>query len=793
MFLFFLGIIVGLFLKLVCYFVLTKLLFPKTTFVRRKLRPMVRRISDPQKIFFTEALKFTKDVAWCNLIIQRWFEIAKDNFYFLEKMKTLIIKKFSFAIKKRLIKKIKINKLIFRECPYIKEIKCLTKNEFDQILNRMGMKEESSEEENAEEEGCNDFNHLLILAKTEFSGSVIVNITATFPGDLLYEMEITLASFQGDVVARIPSKNHLTRFDTCFVSNPNFEIYFKDEDKNIKIRTIKKIFMYALNKNVIYPTWNSFYMPMVVPTLKDITHPVYKIDFKNFSEISDEIELTIKTYSCMDYKIIKKYENYTKRRGQYYINGKNRIIRYDLPVKNDFSMTHFFDFTFFNDLFSTFVALKKVKKLDEKSSLVIIYFTDASYQFIRIKTENGVIFQGLNFSDFLYFEIKGKVLIILQFSTNKNLEFTEKRIERIVRKMLDKQSKTLGSSKLHSLISFSKEKANVFFKKQLIYPEKCNISIQQFNLKSSFDKFREIERNDYFINELTIQTPKILLDSYIRLQLFDGKFVAQTDKEENIYSTILETKNKDFIVNSLEEKNLIIDFDTEEKNVFIFEIEESKLKLYSKEIIKPLNFYNFSTLVKFYNKYYSLESEEKFDEFSWANELEIPFDGKKGSISLEYYNKAETQIQLSIYNVETNDFLLKKMIIPNSSNFKFIFPSIDQKYSFSFKTTAKYNQWSRIRIRQLNETVYFLNCNLFLAPKKEIKIPVLPSKDDILHWKIPANLQISTSLKKDVEFVNLSTNGLFSADNKEYVFCYKNTSTDNAIFNIWLGYTKIDN
>ncbi|KCZ76064.1 hypothetical protein H311_02946, partial [Anncaliia algerae PRA109] len=683
-------------LKILLWNIVTRLLFPRTSFVKKKLQLSHQSMSERQKIFFAESIKPTKELAWVNLIIQRWFEIAKDNFYFLEKMKYLILKKFSFALKQKLIKSIKINKLSFKDCPYVKESKCLGKDDYDEIIFGLGMKEESSDEEDEYE-----FNHVLLLSKIVFNGKVTVNMTVTLPGNLIYDLEISLIAFEGDVIFRIPSKNHLTRFDATFVSNPNFEVYFKGEEDHLKIKTLKKIFMYTLNKNVIYPCWNSFYLPMLVPSLKNIAHPEYKIDFANYKSIAEEIELNIRTYSCLDYKIMKKYESYTKRRGQYFINETHRIIRYDLNLEKEFPFDSFYDFSFFKDLFSTFVGLKQIKKLDEFVSIVIIYFTDASYQFYRIKSENGIIFQGITTNEFIYFEIKNKFLLILQFVLSKNLEFTEQRVERISRKFLDKKSKTLGSVKLHSILSFSREKANVYFKKELIYPENCNLSIKQPEMEKLFEKIKNMNKDDWFVKELQLKNKKILFDSFIRLHLFGGVILAQTEKENGVYTTIILDKDKDFLVNSLEEENIIIDSHSENKNIILYEIDEENLKITSREKIISHDVLYFATLLKFYTKFTSLENNDKFDEFSWAESLEIPYSAKTGSVYLEFFNKAETQIQLSIYEENTDKFVLRKILIPNSANFLFVFPSYEGKYILKFKAFVKYNQWSKIKMKQL--------------------------------------------------------------------------------------------
>ncbi|KCZ73722.1 hypothetical protein H311_05320, partial [Anncaliia algerae PRA109] len=70
-------------LKIFLWNIVTRLLFPRTSFVKKKLQLSHQSMSERQKIFFAESIKPTKELAWVNLIIQRWFEIAKDNFYFL--------------------------------------------------------------------------------------------------------------------------------------------------------------------------------------------------------------------------------------------------------------------------------------------------------------------------------------------------------------------------------------------------------------------------------------------------------------------------------------------------------------------------------------------------------------------------------------------------------------------------------------------------------------------------------------------------------------------------------------
>ena len=115
--------------------------------------------------------------------------------------------------------------------------------------------------------------------------------------------------------------------------------------------------------------------------------------------------------------------------------------------------------------------------LDKNNSLVIIYFTYASYQFLRIKTENGIMFQRITKNELIFYELKAKVLLIFQFVISKNLEFTEQRIARMIGKFMDKQSKTLNWFSKITLSSVSEQRES----KYLLYAE-----IRRFNKNYTF-------------------------------------------------------------------------------------------------------------------------------------------------------------------------------------------------------------------------------------------------------------------------------------------------------------------
>lgn len=242
----------------------------------------------------------------------------------------------------------------------------------------------------------------------------------------------------------------------------------------------------------------------------------------------------------------------------------------------------------------------------------------------------------------------------------------------------------------------------------------------------------------------------------------------------------------------MEEENIIIDSHSENKNIILYEIDEENLKITSREKIISHDVLYFATLLKFYTKFTSLENNDKFDEFSWAESLEIPYSAKTGSVYLEFFNKAETQIQLSIYEENTDKFVLRKILIPNSANFLFVFPSYEGKYILKFKAFVKYNQWSKIKMKQLTDKCFFLVGNLFLPSKKELTVTIFPEKDDLLHWKIPSNLQIHSKLQKDNDSVDLINSGMIYTEHKEYTFCFKNNAAGNASFNVWFGFTKLD-
>eukprot|EP00866_Antonospora_locustae_P000455 jgi/Antlo1/455/1202 len=118
----------------------------------------------------------------------------------------------------------------------------------------------------------------------------------------------------------------------------------------------------------------------------------------------------------------------------------------------------FYDWTVFEGVLGGLVGLKSVKKIDTHISLVLIYFSEEQYQFLRIKGDDFVIFQSSDpgFPEFVLFQIRDSVFYIYQYGLRKDLVFSDNRVLELIKKISGEQPRSLGSEKLYNILSFSR-------------------------------------------------------------------------------------------------------------------------------------------------------------------------------------------------------------------------------------------------------------------------------------------------------------------------------------------------
>ena len=105
---------------------------------KKKVPDMIKPlapISDKLKLEIEKSLVLNEDLGWINIIIQRMFFDSIRNYYLEHRIRDSIIKSFSFSIGEGLLKKIRIKSLNFgAEAPYLKQIKLITVEEYNNII-----------------------------------------------------------------------------------------------------------------------------------------------------------------------------------------------------------------------------------------------------------------------------------------------------------------------------------------------------------------------------------------------------------------------------------------------------------------------------------------------------------------------------------------------------------------------------------------------------------------------------------------------------------------------------------
>lgn len=876
----FFGILVGLLFRPILWQICVLLLRSKLGSPHKSAQYIPERglVTKTQVRMCRDSLHQCNDLDWFNILLQRYLTLAKESYAFTEKIKNVILKKAEPFLQYRLIRKMDILDIsVGREFPIIKNITILTEEEFNDILLSQNVGEEAESNYNVGSElrsklftdlrGLNIcrstedpvlddrkiekeiykkvFRNCLLLADISFLGETKIRLTVEMPGSIKYELVITLEKFQGKSLLRMPSKAHQTRFEITFMNNPNFEIsitllYSEDSLKSFSVKYFKKMFLYGLTNAVMYPSWNSFYLPLLCPSLRKIEHSVEKINVKNYRKVLQSAKEEILLYTSLDYKIIKKSLKYIKRRTQCSVNEKGRIFRYEFSIPEDGGNTcedkhekefesdasgilsHFYDWSIFKGIFSGFVSLKVIKKFDSAISLVLLYFSDEAYQFTRIKGDRYVIFQSNDpsFPEFMLFETRNNIFYIYQYGLRKNLVISDNRLAGIVRKVDGGRSKTLGFEKLHNILSFSFGKASEYFKTPVIYPEidmGSKIELPSDEVYSIFIEYKSLmaKRPERFCTkkmDMSVsrdELVKMLLDDVFRFQLLGHNLsiIGQSKLDESIYTSILceaGDDNNDMIIHTFFNESCIIDVETGSKSLLqgfkIKECEDEKteLKVFSEHEFPQMNFLNFLNylnLLMRHGEIQKIAEKKPKEEILWKESFEKAILCHKGSVYIEASVGAVSSVLFSASrNIKQNYILKKFALCPNSTG-KFVFSAEENdRVLVMLKTKHKTNQKVFFRAAQLPDKFYrdeFVSCEVMLGSKKSAAVPIFGHSSSFLFWKIPMNAHICMDLKSSEESFRLSNSRIIPAKPIKQTFTFTNIEKEPTSFDIYLGMTSL--
>lgn len=867
------GIFLGFFLKPLLWYVCVVLLKSKLNppYVRETRAGSDDPITATQVRLCIESLHQCDDVYWLNVVIQRYLMLAVQSYAFMERIRMMILKKALPFVQYKLIRKMEISKIdLGKEFPIVRSIKLLTQSELDDILlSSRDVREETDDDlskmrANPEHTAPEDnearksdesrdvygkiFKSCMLLVDTHFVGEMKVQVSIEVPGNIKYEINVVLEKFEGKALIRIPSRSHHTRLEMAFVSNPNFEISIKslhntDEDtlKNLSLKYIKKMFVYGLTNSVVYPSWNSFYLPLVCTSLRDIEHKTVKITVKNYEEVAGNIRHRILLYTSMDYKIIKKSFKYLKRRIQYFINGQDRIFRYEFPLPKNVArgemgdessseidtpvgaaLSNFYTWSIFRDVFAGFIGMKCVKSFTPSVSLVLVYFSEDSYQFVRIKGDNFVIFQSNdeNCPEFMLFQVKNDVFYIYQYGLRKNLMISDGRAAEIIKKMDSEKSKTLGSEKLHNILSQTFARANDYFKTSLVCPEfDANIGIETsldeiYKTFLSYESMLNEAPEQFQIKEMNTNVSKIdmmaiLLDDLCRFQLVGQNFevIGHSKLNDFIYTSILaETSDKkgDMIIHTFSDGSVIIDAEAC-NNEFLqgVKVEErdedvTQIKIFSRKSHSQINFMGFlnhlNLLIR-HNEVRGMVEETLPEHIDCEETYERTLSCTMGAIYVELDIELGSCVSFSVSRNIRQSYMIKKIAICSEKDNRFIFSTEEKdRLLISLKSKPGSKSHVTIKIVQLSPKFYrdeLVSCEVELQARKELALPISGGKSSSLFWKTPNDISISMELKCDDESLMLRIPGIIPGKLSRQVFLFTNLGDVPKSFKIHLGMANL--
>lgn len=711
---FLIGSVVGIFIPIFLLLLISEWSgepIKKKLFVKKRSKNC---LNEKQENMILKSFHQCKDVHWLNVFISRfWLELSKTNAQ-AYRFKSYIKKSLESIPTSKFIKEIDILDIdIGTDCPIVEQIEIVDSDQIEKLIHKsllnLGPVDVFSKQFDLEKEKENKFlkdsviyekffKNINAVVSILFQGSIRIKLKVVFPKEITLHTNVYIKKLKGDLFIRFPSLNYNTRLEYTFLNNPQVEIgveagvckgesegYFKKSISNFLTRLIK----YTISKTFVYPSFNTLYVPLLIPTFKNYEHLIEKINFDQIEKLNDEdilkhfLSITeyLSMFIAMDYKIYKTFNGIIYRKNNFLLNNKDKIIcaHFTLPEKFDISiflnssnnynfknlscneniiMNSILSFNIFKHIIKSFNHLEILKNVNEECSLVLIHFKEIQFEFLRIILDDTIFFQKNDPEnpEFLIFRIKDSELFVYNFTYNSIFQITKNRLIKLknlfdlkndkkfsVQNILKASKNVLKFWKSsHDKIKVSNDNENLVDKYNVCENTDMLKPLCSFDLKTINNKLSK----SYIFNCTKNVIFKILSQDEIRLKFIFGnlyklKVINKKDNFSNIQIVDQQNPNEcKFIQNYLYD-DIVIDV-IENKKV-IYKIYEQDF-----EIKKEKTACN-SIENKMSKKIYSFKSESENNLFYMRKKNQIYFKSENLSLDDDLNFK---KFEIKKYDVE---------------------------------------------------------------------------------------------------------------------------------------------
>jgi hypothetical protein len=711
------------------------------------------------------------------------------------------------------------------------------------------------------------------LVGVEYNGSIRIVMEIELPKKIVVNTTVSINGFNAEAIFRLPAESYATRLEFCFLSDPRFAIVAESGISNANGKLlfrrsisnlIERYIRHLLIRAAVYPSWLMQYLPVVLPSFKNVTHRIKKITKENHAEQLRSITENILLFVSMDYRILSVENNVVHRRINYFINEDGRIfcthflipeislktshfgtrnfIFKDLTLQENKIMNQLYDWSVFHRVISSFRELKTKVKLSGSSSLVRLVFDESSYEFLRIKTENAVIFQRNDEDnpDFIVFKIADRMLYIYQYVRTEQYHLTGRRVEKLVRKLELKPFTTLGSASLYSIFKFSKTAASKCFRGRRM--EESGSAEEEAEMHESMvstelvDIFSEIktklDEEDFVSKKMCSKASpedlyKVLCNDEVRVKLFSEEcnIYAVIAEADNIRSIVVENREassggdhaagagdgeavpskSDFVVHSYFEPNLIIDLQLQnDRNIFVYRVMQmedsykykSKVVLLypkSKDIAFPNYFVEALQLRLRQNEYMRLVEQMPYETYVMNKEFRRVVPAVEGAAYIEFHTQTPDDFNLKLQDDSTGEVLYGIYKVITSRRARIVFPcgGCDLRITL----TPKFNRNRMVRYKTMPLPGEFagevlVDCSIGLSKNMKFYCPVMGNTDSVIFWEKSRDEEVKGYIEDSQTKIVVTGNGAMRADNREYCLCYKNKGEKKREIKVFVGLSQ---
>ncbi|KAI4291955.1 hypothetical protein PAPHI01_1229 [Pancytospora philotis] len=686
------------------------------------------------------------------------------------------------------------------------------------------------------------FDNLIFLLGVEYSDRCMVSLEIELPRKIRVGATITLGSFEGEMLLRVPAQNYSTRYEYAFVRDPNFAI---DVTSGIAAggrrplfqgsisRFVRRMVGYSFRQTVVYPNWCQ-QLQGFLPSSRDVEHSMERI---TPDTIGSAEALGEKILVCLsnDFKILSNSGGICYRQSCNLVNAQHiRQAHFSVPEScagEPWLAEKVAELGILEGVIARFGGVR-VNIDNGAIALLLAVFGDQEYEFVRLIMHGYVIFQRNDPQqpEFIAFTVSNKQLHIFQYGSCADYNLSQRRMARLRSKLCSASEPVPKRGVFSKIISRCRgRKASARSGKEAErgpVADACAVPAQEHAL--SIEHLRGLFQAalDSAASSPAgriASAPQSAIEACIRsdsarMRLFSdtASIVRKETVADGTTTTVLEeppivtdpaSAVRSFAVHTYDRGDCVVDICPEKGVAYIHRCEAAEADAINEENAKSAEkaFYMLqlasgsaqSTAVPscFVEAVQLQLSKERFLAAARGAPYAVapvPLKHEQriqnGALFFEFVAEHEDEFQIKVSGCSTGRTLFKARRVVSRNSFRLLVPTENDIVRISLKPRYKRNKTVQYKLLDMRGAAdLFVDGSITLPPGVSFKLALRGAPTHVVFWDRGGDAQVACHLREADGQTAVGGRGILRPESKDYSVVYRNIGSQKRQVDISSG------